>query len=245
MNQRIINSWFLTSLAFLASILTGEQTANSGTEDKVKATEHVDRTLAFPAGGTLQLHNFSGDVHITGTTGKDLVIKAVRRARRDQLEHIVLDIQTSGSTVTIDANKRDPSWQYHSKDNVVETSFEVEVPADAKLEVEAFSSNLDIRALAGTQRLKTFSGDISVDAAVADAAPILTAETFSGGIRVRLADSAKGDVSFESFSGSFHTELPLTLHPASHNRASGALPGAASDGTLRFKTFSGDVHVTK
>ena len=75
-------------------------------------TEHVDRTLAFPSGGTLQLHNFSGDVHITGTTGKDLVIKAVRRAERDRLDHIALDIQTSGSTVTIDANKRDPGWQH-------------------------------------------------------------------------------------------------------------------------------------
>ena len=29
-------------------------------------TEHVNRTLAFPSGGTLQVHNFSGDVHITG-----------------------------------------------------------------------------------------------------------------------------------------------------------------------------------
>src|SRR5438876_12387839 len=45
-------------------------------------TEHFDRTLAFPSGGTLQLHNFSSDVHITGTTGNDLVIRAVRRARR-------------------------------------------------------------------------------------------------------------------------------------------------------------------
>ena len=41
-------------------------------------TEHVDRTLAFPSDGTLELHNFSGAVHITGTAEKDLVIKAVR-----------------------------------------------------------------------------------------------------------------------------------------------------------------------
>src|SRR6266581_4770332 len=77
-------------------------------------TEHVDRTLAFPSGGTLQLHNFSGDVHIIGTTGKDLVIKAVRRAERERLDHIGLDIQTSISTVTIDANKRDPAWKEHN-----------------------------------------------------------------------------------------------------------------------------------
>jgi DUF4097 and DUF4098 domain-containing protein YvlB len=205
-------------------------------------TEHVDRTLAFPSGGTLQLHNFSGDVHITGTTGNDLVIKAVRRAKRDRLEHIALDIQTSGSTVTIDANKRDPGWQ-HDNNNVVETSFEIEVPASAKLDVDVFCSNLDIKGVTGAERLKTFSGHMTVDAAAAGAAPRLTAETFSGGIRVRLADSAKGDVYFKSFSGRFDTELPLTVHSAGHNRVSGAQPG--SDSTLRFTTFSGDVHLTK
>src|SRR6266702_8630693 len=146
MNKKIINFWFLAGLTLLAPTPAQTQPARPGTADHQRKSdqlsaavppltestaargqeviEYVDRTLAFPSGGTLQLHNFSGDVHITGTTGKDLVIKAVRRARRDQLEHIVLDIQTSGSTVTIDANKRDPSWQYHSKDNVVETSFE-------------------------------------------------------------------------------------------------------------------------
>src|SRR3989441_11752720 len=71
-------------------------------------TEHVDRTLAFPSDGTLQLHNFSGDVHITGASGKDLVIKAVRRAERDRLDHIALDIQRSGSTVTFVKNKPAP-----------------------------------------------------------------------------------------------------------------------------------------
>ncbi len=208
-------------------------------------TEHVDRTLAFPSDGTLQLHNFSGDVHITGTSGKDLVIRAVRRAERDRLDHIALDIQTSGSTVTIDANKRDPGWQQDKSNNVVETSFEIEVPAGANLDVDVFSSNLDIKGVAGAERLKTFSGKVTVDAAVAGAAPRLTAETFSGGIRVRLADSVKGDVDFKSFSGSFNTQLPLTLHKAGHNRVSGALPGPARDSTLKFTTFSGDVHLTK
>ncbi|PYJ99500.1 MAG: hypothetical protein DME23_09400 [Verrucomicrobia bacterium] len=207
-------------------------------------TEHVDRTLAFPSGGTLQLHNFSGAVHITGTAGKDLVIKAVRRAERDRLDHIALDIQTSGSTVTIDANKRDPGWQ-HDKNNVVETSFEIEVPSGAILDVDVFSSNLDIKGVTGAERLKTFSGNVTVDAVAAGAVPRLTAETFSGGIRVRLADCVKGDVNFKSFSGSFDAQLPLTLHKAGHNRVSGALPDDASDSALRFTTFSGNVHLTK
>jgi DUF4097 and DUF4098 domain-containing protein YvlB len=111
--------------------------------------------------------------------------------------------------------------------------------------VEVFSSNLDIKGVAGAERLKTLSGNVTVDAAAAGAAPRLTAETFSGRIRVRLTESVKGDVTFESFSGNFDTQLPLTLHSAGHNRVSGALPGPTRVSTLKFTTFSGDVHLTK
>jgi len=208
-------------------------------------TEHVDRTLAFPSGGTLQLHNFSGDVHITGTSGKDLVIHAVRRAERERLDHIELDIQASSSTVMIDANKRDPAWKEHNNNNVVETYFDIKVPAGAKLEVDAFSSNLDIKGVSGAERLKTFSGNIAVDAAAAGTTPRLVAETFSGGIRVRLADSVKGDVNFETFSGSFDTDLPITPHSAGHKRVSNALTDPGGDRPLTFTTWSGQVHVTK
>ena len=266
MNKKIINFWFLASLTLLPPIPAQTQPARPGTADHQRKSdqlsaavpplaestvargqeviEHVDRTLAFPSGGTLQLHNFSGDVHITGTSGKDLVIHAVRRAERERLDHIGLDIQTSSSTVTIDANKRDPAWKEHNN-NVVETAFDIKVPAGAKLEVDAFSSNLDIKGVSGAERLKTFSGNIAVDAAAAGTTPRLVAETFSGGIRVRLADSVKGNVNFESFSGSFDTDLPLTPHSAGHKRVSSALTDPGGDRPLTFTAWSGQVHVTK
>src|SRR5271169_6673084 len=78
-----------------------------------KESETVNKTVAYPSNGTLKLRNFSGDVHITATNGHDVVIKAVREADRDRLDHIKLDIETSGSTVSIQANKRDADWSRH------------------------------------------------------------------------------------------------------------------------------------
>ncbi len=42
----------------------------------------------------LELHNFSGKVVITGTTGKEVVIHAVRRGKRELLDHVALSIRT-------------------------------------------------------------------------------------------------------------------------------------------------------
>ncbi|MDP2389503.1 MAG: hypothetical protein Q8N52_04175, partial [Acidobacteriota bacterium] len=43
-----------------------------------KETENVDRTLTLQPGGTLRLKTFSGRVRITGGSGDQVVIKAVR-----------------------------------------------------------------------------------------------------------------------------------------------------------------------
>lgn len=228
-----------------------------------KETETVNRTVPFPDKGVLKLRNFSGPVRITGTTGRDVVIKAVRRAERDRLDRIKLEITTSGSTVSIDANKRDSNWRDRENNNVVETEFEIQVPASAELDVDVFESDVTIGGVTGEQTLetfsgnlvvtaakgaidaKTFSGAIEIDLAAAGNAPDVSAETFSGRIRTRVADGAKGAVRFTSFSGSFDSDVPLTMRSTNRRRVTADLPGGSGGTTLRFHTFSGNVRVTK
>jgi DUF4097 and DUF4098 domain-containing protein YvlB len=235
-----------------------------------KETETVSKTVAFPSSGTLKLHNFSGDVKISATNGHDVVIKAVREADRDRLEHIKLNIETSGSTVTIEANRRDPDGSAIVRDNnVVHTTFDIQVPASAMLDVDVFSSDLTIAGVTGTQHLKTFSGTITVtgaksavtaetfdgsvdiDAKAAGATPELSIDTFSGRITAKLSDSVKGAVAFSSFSGRFDSEIPLAVQSTGRSRSSrgkssdSGANSASGGSTLRFHTFSGDVKVAK
>jgi DUF4097 and DUF4098 domain-containing protein YvlB len=245
------------SVVLSAAVLAIPALAAAQTE-----TETVNRTVSLGDHGTLVLKNFSGDITITAAGGRDVVIKATRTARREQLDHIKLDISSSGSTVTINANKRDAGWGDHD-DNVVKTAFDIQLPASTHLDVDAFSSDVTITGVTADQKLHTFSGDITVsggqgaldaktfsggidvDVTAAGASPDVRAETFSGGIRAKLASNAKGSVSFDSFSGSFESALPLTVHSMSRRKMSGDLPGGSEGRTLNFHTFSGDVHILK
>lgn len=204
-----------------------------------KETERVEKTIALPANGTLRLKNFSGDIHIVGTSGRDIVLKATRRAPREQLDHIKLDIATSGSTVTINANKTDAEWERGRRNsNVVETTFELQVPASATLDIDAFSSDLTIEGMDGDQALKTFSGDIRV----LGSKGAIEAETFSADITVVVDPNAKGSVSFSTFSGDFDSPLSITSSSRRKRNIEGALPGGAGR-RLQFKTFSGDLQI--
>ena len=207
-------------------------------DDGPKETETVERTVAFPSNGTLRLKNFSGDIHITAGNGHDLIIKARRRAPRERLDHIKLDIETSGASVTVNANKPDSSWT-EKNNNVVETAMDIEVPANARLNVDAFSSNVIIERVTGDQHLKTFSGEITVRDPHGAA---IDAETFSGDIRVDAGANAKGSVSFHSFSGSFEGPLNVTSMSKRKRDIEGSLTGGAGP-RLNFKTFSGDLTI--
>src|SRR5688572_15579047 len=189
-----------------------------------KQTETVDKNLPFPSGGTLKLNNFTGAVHITGGPGRNFVMKATRRGYPDVLREMRLTVESSGSTITVEENDREGSRRWNDddrRDNMVQTTFEIQVPANARLDINGFSSDLTVSGVDGDQRLKTFSGDINVrdarglinansfsgeivvDATGQGTAPGLDIETFSGTMRVRLADHARGNIEFNTFSGSF------------------------------------------
>src|SRR4051812_41848947 len=128
----------ITAFALMLVLAAGPAAAQR------KESETVDRTIAFSGGGTLKLNNFSGDVRVTGTPGNDVIIHAVRTATRDRLDNVTVDIAVNGSTIEIEANRKAPGWHERS-DNVVNTEFEIQVPAATRLDLQTFSSDVIVR----------------------------------------------------------------------------------------------------
>jgi len=224
-----------------------------------RETETIDRTLSLAPGGTVQLKTFSGRVNITGAGGDQVVIKAVRRATRDRLDDIKLEITQSGNVVDIDANHR---LRERRNDNVVETDFDIQVPNQVRLDlrtfsapitvsnvggdlvVEGFSSEIRLTDVTGPKRVKTFSGRVTVEARNWSDGDDMNVNTFSGDVTLRLPDSARGDITFDSFSGTFNSDLPVTLSSSSRRNFRGALNGGGSS-NFRLNTFSGSVRIQR
>jgi DUF4097 and DUF4098 domain-containing protein YvlB len=204
-------------------------------------TENVDRTLTMQPGGMLRLKTFSGRVRITGGSGDQVVIHAVRRARQDRLDDIKLEITQSGNTIEIDANH--PLVERRN-DNIVETDFDIQVPARTRLDIKTFSAPVTVIGVNESQKIDGFSSDIRIEASQWGDGNGLDINTFSGDVNLRLPDSARGDVDFNSFSGRFESDLPVTMTTSSRRNFRGALNGGGS-GDFRLKTFSGSVSIRK
>jgi hypothetical protein len=160
---------------------------------QLRETDTIIRTMVFPAAGALEIENFSGDVKVTGTSGPDVVIKAVRRALKGRLDNKGIDVSVSGATVAIHRS-RDNDHFSNRIDNVIETSFDIQVPASARLKIVGYSSEFYIAGITGAQDLQTYSGDITVDAVAAGPAPDLSVKTHSGDVHVRLAPNASPNI---------------------------------------------------
>lgn len=203
--------------------------------------ETFDRTVTLPPGGTFRLRTFSGRVTIRGTGGNQVVIHAVRRARPDRLRDIQIEVIESGNRVEVNANHQ---ARERDNDNVVETDFDIQVPNHTRLDVNSFSAPIEIANVQGPHRLKTFSGDIRVDSSAWRDEDGLEADSFSGDVRLRLPANARGAISFDSFSGRFESDHPVTLRSSNRRNFSGDLNGGGS-ATFRFKTFSGSAEIRK
>lgn len=206
-----------------------------------QATENVDRTLTLQPGGRLELHTFSGRVHITGAAGDQVVIKAVRRAGRDRLNDIKLEITQTGNGIEIDANHR---LVERRNDNVVETDFDIQVPSHTALEIKTFSAPVTVTGVNGRLDVDSFSASVRIEANEWADGNDLDIHTFSGGITLRMPDSARGQLDFNSFSGEFESDLPVTLQSSGRRNFRGSLNGGGS-ADFRLKTFSGDVSIRR
>jgi hypothetical protein len=229
-------------------------------------TEHITRTVALEPGGTLRLRSFSGRVTITASDRHDVAIDAVRRASRERLDAIKLEIRTEGPRViVIDANRRESSWyEFFGRNNVVDTDFDIQVPRRTNVDVSVFSAPVTITSVEGTQKVHGFSSRLRVDDAGGSvqahtfSGPIAIHErswpsdrrvdvhTFSGDIEVQMPESAQANVAFNSFSGHLNSALPMTLNSSSRRALRARLGAGGSDaGELRLRTFSGNVKIDR
>jgi hypothetical protein len=226
-------------------------------------TEHLSQTLKMDPGGTLRLRSFSGRVTITASDRSEIVIDAVRRGTRSQLDHVKLDIHTDGANyIVVDANRHDRSWFDFGRNTVVETDLDVKVPRRTNLDVSVFSSPVSVDGVEGSHRVHsfsarlslsdvsgsiqadTFSGPVLIREKTWDANRAINVKTFSGNVELHVPDSASGQVTFDTFSGRLNSEMPLTLRSTRHRNVRAEL-GSGGDGSLTFKTFSGSVKIDR
>ena len=113
-----------------------------------------------------------------------------------------------------------------------------------RLDIKTFSAPVTVIGVNASQNIDGFSSDVTIESSDFGDGNDIDVNTFSGDVRLRLPASARGNIDFNSFSGRFESDLPVTLNTSSRRNFRGALNGGGN-GDFRLKTFTGDVTIRR
>jgi DUF4097 and DUF4098 domain-containing protein YvlB len=204
--------------------------------------------------GRFSLTNVEGDIVITGGSGDEVQIDAIKQTRGSQTDLNSVNIDVDSRDGRIDVRTR-----YADRSARVSVAFTVTLPAGASVEVRSVSGNIRVTDVSGPVRAETVSGNVTaaktprleavksvsgnVDLTDAGADADLAASTVSGSVRARSlkvrslqASTVSGSLSLDDIDCS-----RVGLRTVSGNASySGPL---ARNGRYDFSSHSGTIRL--
>jgi DUF4097 and DUF4098 domain-containing protein YvlB len=180
-------------------VRTAKARAYQGRNVGPEQTERFSRKVRIGRDGRVSISNISGDIVVTGGSGDEVSIEAVKRARgdRSELARVEIIVEERAGRVDVRAeHDRDRSDRGRRGDSA-SVDFTVTVPASASLDVHSVSGSLKVTGVRGAVRAETVSGHVTTT----DTPNLEHAKSVSGDVSLTGA-AADGDLSAGSVSGS-------------------------------------------
>ena len=169
------------------------QGRNAGAEQ----TERFSRKVRIGRDGRVSISNISGDIVVTGGSGDEVSIEAVKRTRGDRSELASVEIVVEERAGRVDVRaEHDRMRDRGRRGDSASVDFTVTVPASASLDVHSVSGSVKVTGVRGAVRAETVSGNVTT----ADTPNQEHAKSVSGDVSLPGA-AAEGDLSAGSVSG--------------------------------------------
>jgi hypothetical protein len=228
---------------------------------------------AVAQGKAIEIKGVNGGIEASAGPGSEVEVTAVKRSRhRGRAEDVEIKVLEHTEGVTICAvypsrgsrpNECQPGDHGHlgAKDNDVEVSFEVKVPAgvrfvgrtvnggiearDMPADASAHTVNGDVRLeAAGVAEGQTVNGEIRASLGRADWTGALRLNTVNGGIRLELPEGTNASVRAGTVNGDISTDFPISVQGRFSKRR---LDGTIGSGgrQLELETVNGSIELKK
>jgi hypothetical protein len=186
----------IAATTLLAALVSLPAAAQTELTEKFSKTSHLDQ------GGTFDLTNINGNIAITGGTGRDVTIDAIKRVQRPNANAARSIMQLIDIQVTEQANRIEVRTVFPRPRNFPgSVDYTISVPEDASVTLKTISGAIRATNVKGELRADAVAGAIAVTGArklealkcvtgnvdIVDASaddPVM-ASTYSGNITVR------------------------------------------------------------
>lgn len=220
-------------------------------------------------GGTLEIKGINGGIEAFSSTGSDVEVYALKKARRSDVSEVSIDVVRHGQGITICAvyPGRDnfcapgDEGRMSTRNNDVSVRFEVRVPEGVSFigrtvngKVEAMNMPADVQAYtvngsveltaAGQAKARTVNGSIKASVGAPSWEGALDFQTVNGSVRVVLPEGVNAEVAGSTLHGRIQTDFPLTMSGFSGSKKISGVLGSGG-GELKLQSTNGSIQVLR
>lgn len=248
-------------LGAVAALLAGAAACNLQISSGVEATDQWKRSYTLADGGTLEIHNSNGKIHVEPGDGKTIEVVADRIAKaptdeaaKTALQRVTIAETTAPDRVTLDGRTKSAGFTFNLSYRV---DFTVRVPRGVNVALDATNGDITIDRVAGSVKIETTNGRIKGTALENSAQVSATngeveldftklgadgvkCETTNGAIFVTVPKDAKASISLRVSNGGISTEnLAMAVSEQSRRRVDGTIGGGGPD--IHLETTNGAI----
>lgn len=201
-NQRVIG-WLVVILGVVAIAAMGTPRLRSqsvaGGNDQ---TEHFQKTFAIANGGTLEVENYKGTIHVTGADTNQITVDVTKRFegndadRKWWMENVQVNFHNESNRVSVEVKYPQWSctfcWQGHDYTAAVE--LEIHVPRQTNVKLDSYKPEIRIAGIQGDLRVKSYKSPIYIDSTTGS----VRIDTYKDSVKLRNVN-LRGPLEIKSY----------------------------------------------
>lgn len=170
MNQQSqrLAGWLIAIAGLIALVTPSLKSQSSNSSQQ---PESFQRSFNIASGGTLQVDNYKGTVHVTGSDSNQVVVDVTKRFegndadRKWWMENVEINFHNSNDHVAVEVKYPQQNctfcWQGHDFTAAVE--LEIRVPRQINVTLESYKPDIKVASVQGDIRIKSYKSPITID----------------------------------------------------------------------------------
>jgi hypothetical protein len=165
-NQRTVA--LLVVIVGIIALATPRMRSQSAGTDQ---SERFQRSFAITPGGTLDVENYKGTIHVLGSDTNQVAVDVTKRFegseadRKRWMENVKVNFRNDSNRVAVEVKY--PEWNctfcWPGHDFTAAVELEIRVPRQINVKLESYKPDIKVASINGDVRIKSYKSPIEID----------------------------------------------------------------------------------
>jgi DUF4097 and DUF4098 domain-containing protein YvlB len=199
-NQRVMG-WLVVVLGVVAlAALTTPRLRSQSAAGGGDQTERFQKTFTMANGGTLEVENYKGTIHVTAADTNQVSVDVTKRFegndadRKWWMENLQVNFHNESNRVAVEVKYPECNFCWVGHDYTASVDLEIHVPRQTNVRLESYKPDIKIAGIQGDIRVKSYKSPIEIS----DTTGAVRIDTYKDSVKLRNVN-LRGPLEIKSY----------------------------------------------